>query len=387
MTMMLMIPMITMLVTGLARGKNPIYPEEEGEDLDDLNPMRIPEWVVSNLSTWEGIKDMSINGVGSLVPILRDMVWAGQTGRQTSTPLLGAFDHMKEAVVGGNAIFLRMMNDELNMIEAAEGLEPKQFKGMLYSLGILTGGLPVNALLKYDKLFSDDDGKIDITAPAGALVGTTLKAIDTFLEKFEKKKEDMTEDEQIDAAMKRIANKQASIVDQVKEIKENLVVDGDTEEPLADQDYEVIKYAESRGRWDAYSKSDAFGLYQFLEGTWDMVMNSPEGRAAKLTKKGWTSRPSTGQQEKAMRILTKMNARKLDAMGVPININTIYFAHHFGTKFAKDVWLSPDKTKLPKDLMTPQVVKNNNLQDVKTVADMKAYIEGVLDRGREGVEK
>lgn len=83
--------------------------------------------------------------------------------------------------------------------------------------------------------------------------------------------------------------------------------------------------------------SSAFGRYQFTTGTWNKVVNSPEGKAAGLTEGG---RGDPDQQERAIRIFTKGNEEKLKSAGFEVN-NANRYAMHFlgeggGLKFLKE---------------------------------------------------
>ncbi|MDV7391724.1 hypothetical protein RZS08_10240, partial [Arthrospira platensis SPKY1] len=89
------------------------------------------------------------------------------------------------------------------------------------------------------------------------------------------------------------------------------------------------------------------------------------------------------QQETGMDILTNWNIRDLKRNDVPISLESIYFAHHFGVRYARDIYRGQsDKDKLPKGLLNSAVVKANPATErIKTVGDMKRYIKDALDRG------
>lgn len=73
--------------------------------------------------------------------------------------------------------------------------------------------------------------------------------------------------------------------------------------------------------------STARGFYQFLDGTWNQVVNSPEGRAAGLTENG---RGNREQEEKAIRIFTEQNAAKLREAGYKDTPENLYLMHLLG---------------------------------------------------------
>ena len=117
-------------------------------------------------------------------------------------------------------------------------------------------------------------------------------------------------------------------------------------------------------------------------------MKSREGKAAGLTARGRVSR-NTAQQEKAIKIFTKQNAKALEDVGVPVNIETLYFKHHFDSgedNTAKFVYTKPDKTKLPASLRSKEIRTANpqlRTRKVNTVGDMKKYIKTQLDKAKE----
>jgi hypothetical protein len=73
--------------------------------------------------------------------------------------------------------------------------------------------------------------------------------------------------------------------------------------------------------------STASGRYQFLDGTWKDVVNSPEGKAAGLTVEG---KNDPGQQEIGVRILTAQNSQALTSAGFAPNEKNLYLAHFLG---------------------------------------------------------
>jgi hypothetical protein len=400
--LMLMIPMWTMIINALSQGRNPTPTEEGEENLEDFQMDQLPQWVFNRFTTYDGAKDMFFTMFGDNTPVLRSLIWAGKTERPTSIPLLTAGDHMKSSVVVGNKVFLNMINDEMNFAEAWEMVEEKDRKSIMYSVGILSGGLPVNAYYKWKKILSDEDGEFAAIEEVPLVaIGTTIEVLDRIIEKFGGEKKAETDEEAFERALKRARDKIqedavsektkedfAGIVDFSKSLKEQLTIKIDTEDPLTDEDYEIIKQAESGGKWNAKSASGARGMYQFIESTWVRLMNTPEGKKAGLTKKGWTSK-NTDQQEAAMRVLTKLNARSLKRYNIPIDIESLYFAHHFGTSRAPEVYKKSNSTKLRSDFFTSAEANSNfytkqhknRPKKPKTVGELKQYIRDALARG------
>jgi hypothetical protein len=73
--------------------------------------------------------------------------------------------------------------------------------------------------------------------------------------------------------------------------------------------------------------SSATGRYQFTDGTWRDVVNSPEGRAAGLRLDG---RSDPAQQDVAARIFTAGNEQALRASGFDPTPGNLYMAHFLG---------------------------------------------------------
>jgi len=95
-----------------------------------------------------------------------------------------------------------------------------------------------------------------------------------------------------------------------------------------------LRAQESGGNANASSTtSSASGLYQFTNGTWASVVNSPEGKAAGLTLAG---KNDPTQQDAGVRILTKQNSSALTSAGLPVNEKNLYLAHFMGAGGAVD---------------------------------------------------
>jgi hypothetical protein len=95
----------------------------------------------------------------------------------------------------------------------------------------------------------------------------------------------------------------------------------------------AARAAESGGNDAAANpRSTALGRYQFLESTWNGLMQQyPE---LGLTANG---RTDPGQQERAMARFTEDNARTLAGAGIPVNPGNLYAAHFLGAGGATNV--------------------------------------------------
>lgn len=407
--MMLLGSMFGIAITSMAMLKNPIA--EEDEELTALETVtRLPEWMVTRLTTTEGLGQLGAEMYGNVTPVVRDMVFSAQSGRTLSTPILGVgMDVVRTGMITHN--MLLDVDDELTLIEAAQELSEYELKTMLNTTSYIVGGLPVSAAFKANKIIeklSDDEESLsdvlsDIAEGTAAFMLYMINRLTRFIKNNDEEKpvSEMTQEElfaKIDAEESGNVSTLQQAVNQSKGLLEKLAPSA-AGDPLPHVGYEILKHAESGGRHNAYptkrdSKgvlvpaSSAYGLYQFTKDTWQLIMNLPEGRKAKLTERGRTSR-KPDQQEKAMRILTKHNAALLKRKKVPVNIETLYFAHHFGTKHAGLVYSQGSKTKI-KVLLTSSVLSSNpklKKNKVKTAGDMRKYIKDAVARGRRSYNK
>lgn len=338
----------------------------------------------------------------SNIPVVRDLIYV--TKRKMDFPSSNAgvtppvMALLTDAAVSGAATYqlLQGLNDELTLIEASEELSEQQVRSVLNTMGIFLGGIPTSAIFRYYKMLQNEDGELEVpNFPSGLLEGT-VENLDAFIEKHDESQDDSPEMQfaRLRARMTGDQTQLQQAVDQAKELRAKLdpLPQG---EVLADEDYEVIKHAESNGKWNARPRkkdgslaSSAFGLYQITAGTWRRLMNHPEGRKLGLTEMGRLSK-NPKQQEKAMRLLTRINAGILQKNGVPVNLETLYFAHHFGPQYAEKVYKAPEKKRIA-IILNPRVAKANpQLANkwVRTAGDMRRYIRNALDRGRKATEE
>jgi len=120
--------------------------------------------------------------------------------------------------------------------------------------------------------------------------------------------------------------------------------------------------SESGGKPNARNpRSTATGPFQFLESTWNGLMQSnPE---LGLTPEGRTDPEQAGR---AMRAFTSQNASALKTAGIPISPGTLYSAHFLGAGAAPTVLSAPDEAPMT-SLVSAEVIQAN-----PTLADMTA---------------
>jgi hypothetical protein len=129
-----------------------------------------------------------------------------------------------------------------------------------------------------------------------------------------------------------------------------------------------IRSAESGGNDNAKNpNSTATGRYQFLKGTWnDLVNRYPD---AGLSKDG---RGDPAQEEIAIRLFTRENARVLTGNNVPTSNANLYAAHFLGVEDAVDVLTASD-SDLVSEHVPGKVITANPFLRGMTVAKFRRW--------------
>ena len=313
----------------------------------------------------------------ALIPGVNAITYAASsafgTGKITprygaTVPIIKTMTDMAAAYNAPSMLYDSVTEEGLTWSEAISQLSAKEKGALMHSMAIPIGGMPgLNQAIKIMKKMEREGVEL---SDLDVINNSYIKNIDAYLKG--KEESDLANVDGLSEEMKNVRDRL------------NPPAQG---EALTQLGYDVLKYTESNNKWYATpGTSSAFGLYQFTESTWRNVMKLPGGE--NLTVKGRTSK-SPSQQEQAMRILTNDNARILRKSEVPININTIYFAHHFGANKAKYVYgsqLKSDSIKLSNKLMTPGVLLANpalTKRKIRNVGDMKKYIKTQLKAGYE----
>lgn len=336
--------------------------------------------------------ELAINYVGSTTPIIRDILYAADSADRDATPrfavsipLLAGFNDVATAV-NLPGIILTEIQDGATFMEAMGELKLKEQRALINSVGYMVGGVPgANQLLK-TQAWMEDEG-IELGVPNLNFANQEfVKNVDAYTSS-KRPNEEAEFQKLLELSEQGVTTLDDAMLADLELIR-NQIAPLPKGEVLSQHGYDIIKHAESNGRWNATpGGSGAYGIYQFTEATWKLMMATPEGRKAGLTLNGrFSKRP--GQQEAAMRILTKHNALILTKNNVPLNLETLYFAHHFGAGKAHLVYGKADKIKLSKTLMTPKVLKANPqlVRDgVKNVGNMKMYIKRALRRGEKSL--
>lgn len=130
----------------------------------------------------------------------------------------------------------------------------------------------------------------------------------------------------------------------------------------------VARSRESAGNPNAKNPlSSASGLYQFTDGTWGDLMNRYPG--LNLTPDG---RFDPNQQERAMKQFTNDNAGVLNNHGLPVNDQSLYAMHRFGTSGGPKL-LSSDPNTPIEAMLSPGVLRANPDLAGKTVGQALAF--------------
>ncbi|MDF3016199.1 MAG: flgJ [Thermomicrobiales bacterium] len=152
-------------------------------------------------------------------------------------------------------------------------------------------------------------------------------------------------------------------------------------DPTLDSYFKAIRAAESGGNDAARNpNSTATGRYQFLEGTWNGLMQThPE---LGLTPEG---RNDPTQQERAIRAFTSDNIKALRGKGIGINPGNLYAAHVLGAGGASGVIGQDDATPLA-TVLSPDVIQANPNLASMTVGDFKQWAANKAGNGQGGYQ-
>ena len=165
-------------------------------------------------------------------------------------------------------------------------------------------------------------------------------------------------------------------------------------------EWDTIKMIESGNDPSAYNEaSGAAGLFQFIPKTWSDLQKKHPGLG--LTDEG---RFDAAESELAMSQLLIDNATTLLRNKVPVNVETLYTAHHFGDSRASKIWNMPDSASL--ESVIPQSFRDANpwldgfggyvngarvennygiTERVETVGDFKEAIRKIIQYGQDAV--
>lgn len=307
------------------------------------------------------------------MPVLSSLVRGAESGYTDFDTLVTSALSAVSSTYSFTTKALKEMDDGLTLAEIQSVMNEKEFRDFLNTIGIFVGGVPTKGIMDLKKF-------IEKVSYAPYDMSGVINHYNTSAKSFSER------------------NEGSPIVEEVQQSIIGPSTSEDTSDSFTQEDMEVIKYAESGGKWNAFPidrktgkpRSSAFGVYQFTRGTWVDLMNSPEGQEAGLTMKGWTSK-DTSQQEKAMQINVSWIKDELYLDQVPINRETVYFGHHFGigatNKYAAKVFNGDKTDPVPKELVTPDKVKANPwLKGIKTVGQFRTKLNALLNNAERNLE-
>jgi hypothetical protein len=284
------------------------------------------------------------------IPIIKDATFALQHQeykdyKEVQFPIVKQISDFTTAIGG---------LQDLIEYQTYKQLSPKQKKALLYSMGYLTGGLPVNAGYKLANFFDTNQTAKDIAKSTKGSLKDLSDKITVLLSTAESQKLDLPKDYMEE--LKKLQN-------EIDPKKESAAVP-----PKA---IETIKQIASEGNPNKYnSATGAAGSYQFTEKVWNGIREqAPE---LGLTENGRVS-TDQAQQEKAMNWVTNKNAQILKAADLPVSTENLYAAHILGYSQAISVLRAPGDTKL-KALVSDEFLKNYDLKSSMKVKDFKEWL-------------
>lgn len=388
--------LITVSIVGLIRGESGEGEDEERDVFTPDGKLDHTKYLWENMTSMDGLGLVASEMITSNIPVVNAFINSSKFGTgNVSFPVL----NVGQAVYNTGTKFpeyLEGIQGGLKMAELRHFLTDKELREVLLSIGLVTKGIPANALVKFNKYLDEREANPDTETSVDGinnLLGATVGALTSFIKTHDKPETEEEAYARIEAQAEGKGTTLQGVVEQAKTELAKLAP-SKAEDPLEDHEYEIIKWIESKGKKNARNykrdkdnnfirdkygnkvlNSSAYGYYQFLEGTWDSVAKSVEGMKQGLTSWAEGGHYSPKQQEKAMRILTKQNAAALRKAGAEVSVESIYIAHVLGIENASKLYAASDKTKVSKVTDKIQRDKNEGLfEGVKTVGRFKEVI-------------
>ncbi len=314
------------------------------------------------------------------VPFFRDIAYAMNyeelfgRDKTVTAPITQAAENIKDTVQVG-LDFMEIILDERD-------ITMKEAKALAFTFSYFRP-IPVTALFKLAKasenIEEDVEEMFDDEEPT-SMISEFSEKVDEFAEENEAAPEELQIDQEYVDELMEIKDEVQPFAPESSEFSS---VGGQLPEQVEDQ-IDIIREIESGGKWNAKNpNSTAAGLYQFLEGTWEEVMN--EAPELELTANGRVSKDTT-QQEKAMRWFTARNIRTLKANDIEPTTENLYAAHFLGRNGAVKV-LSKDKNTKMKTLVSDDVIAANHFPSAMTVGDFEEWLMEKVADGVKSVDK
>lgn len=296
------------------------------------------------------------------IPGVRDIKYGSEkVDRRTDTrnakvPLVKIADDM--------ATSWKAIHDMLT-VDGKKELSPEQTKSLLFVGSYLTGGYPVNAAYRALRWWNENEGSLP-DFNTFHIVGNEPKgAADQAAESIKKYIENPPK-----GTTEKTINQLKELHDQIEPKEAGIPLDT----------YDVMKKVASSGNWTKINSANgAAGVYQFTDEAWkDIQKRAPE---LGLTDNGRISKDQ-GQQEKAIKFETEANAKQLSRADLPLDAETLYSAHIFGVEKAKKLYQASADTKLKSILKVEDLANTPELQDFKTVGQVRKLIKSQVNDKR-----
>lgn len=351
------------MFTDFVRGNATPFTSARNEYGEEEEEMYAEDWLGTTLKYF-GSAPMDIVLGGT--PVVRDIKFLKEKISDQPGRRIGAEPPMARMITD-IAYTINAATDFLSIVNGEKELSNNEIKSIGYTASYLSGGLPVNAL--YDIYRSMEDGAID------EAVYSVESGVQRLKDEFKKFKSTQAKLDPKDRVPEMYAQAIEEVIEQVEP-----TVEGDR---IPNSVINVIGEIESGGRWYAQNpNSTAAGTYQFLEGTWQWIMDSaPE---LELTRAGRTS-ADTAQQEKAMRWFTEHNARRLRRADIDVDIDSLYAAHFLGVNKAITVLSAPEELKIA-DLVSDEVMRANDFPEEMSVRSFKSWVKRKVANGKKALE-
>lgn len=303
----------------------------------------------------------------SVTPLVKDVNFAAnmpdkgfQGMDKTKTVNLPITKVLSDVATAGNALGdvvsnAHSLSDLLYV--SRWGLDSKQEKAILNSMSYLLLPMPVNAYSKLTRYL--DNNPNAQPAKVVAELSKLKSDIATYLAKPPADAPD-----EFKTALAEINKQIAPAADDIP-----------------DHTSDVFKRAISGGDW---SKQN--GMYGFTQDQWkDVQKNAPE---LGLTSAGRISQ-NTQQQEKAADWLNHVNLVELGAKAIPVNQQNLFGAFRLGADDYEKLYRANANTKLKALFDSSVLEKNTDLQNFKTVGQVKNHYSAILSQARKdaGIEK
>ena len=343
---------------------------------------------------------------GVNMPVVRDILYAAGKRGNVSLPLVKTMTDVKDAFVG--------IRNALDIVDTQDSMTEKQFKAVVSSVGLFTGGLPVNGTFKaLDNLETIGEAVLFPIGVGMGLYDITKKRLEKFIKDHEKDigpsssletskmellasliigpKAYALSDAEFYRAQKvafaKLSPQKKLMTNLVNESKDILnQMQPKSKEGPAQRYFTLLKEVEGNNVWNSINeKSHAFGYYQFIKKTWDSIRKQhPELKLHGLYNRN--KEQSIADQEKAIRVLSSDIAKTLVNKKLPVTEENVYALHFAGQGAGFRILRASDGTKI-KSILSPKALRDNpQLEPTWTAKQFKEWVSSVLVNKRKVID-